>query len=87
MPEQQPVPDEAVKAAQAIMVNGVNGDAARVLRKIETRAAVEAAAPLIRAQAIRDVVEALQSRKLAAERSTWGQAADFILRTFGGDRA
>jgi hypothetical protein len=40
-----------------------------------------------RAQAIRDVVEALQSRKLAAERSTWGQAADFILRTFGGDRA
>jgi hypothetical protein len=75
--EQQPVPDEAVKAAQAIMLDGVERDVERVRRKIDTRAAVEAAAPFIRAQVIRELRDAASDQ---GPQSAYWLAADYLER-------
>lgn len=48
-------------------------------------AAHDPALGLDRSVCLRDVLEALRQRTFAAERSTWGQAADFIEREFGGE--
>jgi hypothetical protein len=96
--EQQPVPDEAVKAAQAIMLDGVERDVERVRRKIDTRAAVEAAAPFIRApleaenarlrEALTRIAYGLEGEMgrydTPRDNTWWGRIA---LEALGGDRA
>lgn len=123
MPEQQPVADEAVQAAQTLLRRRVGYN--EFCNRAEADAAdmallgpvVEAAAPFIRApleaentrlrealatvraDLVNEIVEALRSEtewfalldgsqdKRDGYALGFYEAADFLLRTFGGDRA